>query len=139
MVETAIVLLIVVMFIIGAMVGGLGVFRYIQVASLAREGGRYAIVRGTQYQADGKGTAATKTDVYDNAILPNAVGLDLSSLTYSVVWPNGNAPVYANPSSSPPGQPIGTTVEVTVTYTWVPEAFFGGATMTSKSVMAMQY
>jgi hypothetical protein len=56
-----------------------------------------------------------------------------------VVWPKGNSPVYADPTSIPPGQPKGATVEVTVTYTWIAEAFFGGATLTSKSVMPMQY
>lgn len=139
MVENAIVLLLLLMFIIGTIVGGLGVLRYQQIALLAREGARYASVRGTQYQADGKGAAATPTNVFDNAIRPLATGLDPKGLTYSVVWPNGKTPVYADPNSIPPGQPKGATVEVTVNYHWIPEAFFGGATMTSKSVMPMQY
>jgi Flp pilus assembly protein TadG len=139
MVDNAIILLLLLMFIIGTIVGGLGVLRYQQIALLAREGARYASVRGTQFQADGKGAAATPTDVFDNAMLPLATGLDQQNLTYSVVWPNGKTAVYADPTSIPPGQPKGATVEVTVNYKWIPEAFFGGTTMTSKSVMPMQY
>jgi Flp pilus assembly protein TadG len=134
LVENAIVLLVLITFIVGILVGGLGVFRYQQVVTLAREGARYASVRGTE-----SGLTLSATDVYDNAILPMAVGLDPSSLTYTVTWPNGKAATYADSNSNPPGLPKGATVEVTVSYTWIPEAFLGGATFTSKSVMPMQY
>jgi Flp pilus assembly protein TadG len=134
LVENAIVLLILIMFIIGILVGGLGVFRYQQVVTLAREGARYASVRGTE-----SGNTLTAQNVYDNAILPMAAGLDTNSLTYAVVWPNGKSATYTDPSSNPPGQPKAATVEVTVNYVWVPEGFFGGATFSSKSVMPMQY
>ena len=49
LVEAAIVYSVLFQLLIGMIVGGLGVFRYQQVASLAREGARYASVRGTQY------------------------------------------------------------------------------------------
>jgi hypothetical protein len=35
--------------------------------------------------------------------------------------------------------PIQNTVTVTLTYTWVPEAFLGGVTLSSTSVMPMSY
>jgi Flp pilus assembly protein TadG len=134
LVENAIVLLILIMFIFGILVGGLGVFRYQQVVTMAREGARYACVRGTE-----SGVTITDTDVYNNAILPMAVGLDTTKITYTVVWPNGKGATYTDPNSNPPGQPRSASVEVTVNYDWIPEAFFGGATFSSKSVMPMQY
>jgi Flp pilus assembly protein TadG len=139
MLEQALILSILVMLIIGLVVAGLGIFRYQQMVMLAREGARYASVRGAQYQAETGNPAATPADVYNQTILPMATGLDIGSLSYSVTWPNGNAPVFADPKSTPPGQLVGTTVVVTVTYNWVPEALFGGATLSSTSVMPMQY
>jgi hypothetical protein len=137
--EHALVLPILVLLFLGLVIFGLGVFRHQQMVTLAREGARYACVRGAQYQAETGNPAATPSDVYNQAILPMAVGLDVASLSYSVTWPNGNAPVYADPNSIPPGQPAGATVVVTVTYNWIPEALFGGMTLSSTSVMPMQY
>lgn len=139
LIEHAIVLPILLTMFLGMVVVGLGVFRYQQVVTLAREGARYASVRGAMYQAETGNPAVTAADVYNNSILPMAVGLDTSSLSHSVTWPNGNAPIYADPNSNPPGQPVGATVVVTVTYVWIPEALFGGMTLSSTSVMPMQY
>src|SRR5690349_3446918 len=70
--------------IMGLIISGLGVFRYQQVASLAREASRYASLHGASYQqATGK-AAATPSDVYNKAVLPKAVALDPSQLTCSV-------------------------------------------------------
>jgi hypothetical protein len=137
--EHALVLPMLLLFFLGIVIVGLGVFRYQQTVMLAREGARYASVRGAQYQAETGNPAATASDVYNQAILPMATGLDVASLSYFVSWPNGNAPVYADPNSNPPFQPVGATVVVTVTYNWVPEAFFGGVILSSTSVMPMQY
>ena len=51
-VEAAFVLPVAFTFIIGMVVMGFLVYYYYQVASLAREGARYASVHGTQYAAD---------------------------------------------------------------------------------------
>ncbi len=40
----------------------MGIYRYQQVASLAREGARYASVHGSQYAADTGNAAATASD-----------------------------------------------------------------------------
>ncbi len=86
MVESAIIYSVTFLLIFGLIIGGLGVFRYQEVASLAREGSRYASVHGAMYeQVTGK-PAATPADVYNNAILPKAVALDPKQLTYSVTW-----------------------------------------------------
>jgi Flp pilus assembly protein TadG len=139
MVESTIVLSTLLTLLIGFIVGGLGIFRYQQVAACAREGARWASVHGAQYQKETGNAAATPTDVYNNAILPMAVGLDTGQLSYTVAWNNSNAPYGVNPTSKPPGQPLNNTVSVTVSYVWIPEAYFPRVTFTSTSVMPMSY
>jgi Flp pilus assembly protein TadG len=140
MVEAAIVLPILFLFILGLIVIGLGVFRFQQVAALAREGARYASVHGAQYAEESGSAAATPSDIYNNAILPQAVGLNPSNLSYSVTWDANNAPTRANANSSPPGAPLGNTVSVSVTYTWMPEMLLvGPINLSSTAVMPMSY
>ena len=85
-VEAAIVLPVVMMLILGTCSTAMGVYYYQLVATLAREGARYASVHGTQYAADTGNPPATAADIYINAIMPMAVGLNLSNLTYQVQW-----------------------------------------------------
>jgi len=120
------------------MVGGLGVFRFQQVAALARGASRWASVHGTQYASDTKNTAATATDVYNNAIAPYATGLNLSKLTYSVTWNTSNSPSH---TATVNNQQVGVanTVAVVINYQWTPEAFFGAQTLSSTSVSVMSY
>src|SRR5262249_41753286 len=92
MVESAIVLTTMLALLIGLIVGALGIFRYQQVAACAREGARYASVHGAQYQKETGRAAATAADIYNNAILPMALGLDASQLNYTVTWNTSNAP-----------------------------------------------
>ncbi len=122
----------------GLLIGGLGIFRYQQVARLARDASRWASVRGTQYATDTKNTAATATDVYDQVILPNAAGLDPQHLSYSVTWNASNSPYH---TATVNGQQVrvANTVTVTVNYQWIPEAFLGGTTLSSTSVSVMSY
>src|SRR5579871_3976133 len=84
--ECAVVFPLVFLLLFGLLVGALGVFRYQQVASLAREGARYASVHGYQYQQVTGKPAATAADVYNNAIAPRGVILDPSRLSSSVTW-----------------------------------------------------
>ena len=123
--ECALVYPVIFFFVIGMLVGAMGMFRYQEVAWLAREGARYASVHGAKYQAVTGNAAATASDVYTNAILPKITGLDPNNLSYQVTW---------NPDNQP-----GSTVTVTISYTWVPEAFLGTATLKSTSVVAMSY
>src|SRR5690242_8015878 len=129
-VELAAVSSVTFLLLIGMMVGGLGVFRYQQVARLARDASRWASVHGTQYAADTKNTAATATDVYQKAIVPNATGLDLSKLTYSVTWNTSNAPSRTIQVNNQPVT-IANAVTVAVNYQWLPEAYIGGINMSS--------
>jgi Flp pilus assembly protein TadG len=123
--ECAIVYPITFLLILGLIIGGMGVFRYQEVAFLAREGSRYASVHGGQYAADLGKTAATAKDVYDQAILPKVVALDVSQLTYTVTWSPDNEP--------------GSTVSVKVSYKWVPEAFLPTLNLSSTSTTVMAY
>ncbi len=127
MVETAIVLPVVMMLILGTFSTAMGVYYYQLVATLAREGARYASVHGTQYAADTGNSAATSADIYNNAILPMAVGLNLTPSDVTVAWNTTNSP-YNN------------SVSVTVTYQWTPDLYITGPlNLTSTSVMPMSY
>jgi len=104
---------------------------------LAREGARWACVRGGQYALETGNPAATAQDVYTNAIAPIAVGMDLNRLSYQVTWDASNMPLNASTS---PSTPTGNTVSVTVSYEWFPEMWLAGPyTLTSTSKMQMVY
>lgn len=135
LVESAFVLPVVILMILSLVFGGLMVFCYQDMANLAREGARWASVHGAQWAAaENDGKATTAADVYTNAIEPRTSGLDLTKLSYTVEWSNpGQWAVIADPNSNPPGQPLGTTVTVTVNYDWY------GMKLSSTSVMPMAY
>ena len=82
-IEAAIALPLAFVLIFAVIVGGLGVFRYQQVAALAREGSRWASLRGAVYSQESGRPPATAADVYANAIEPMAVGLDRTKITYA--------------------------------------------------------
>jgi Flp pilus assembly protein TadG len=125
-VEAAVVLPVLFTFMFGLIVGGLGVFRYQEVAMLAREGSRWACVHGTNYQSDaGKSSAITNTDVM-NATKSLAVALDSTKLTYTLT---------PNPDLNP-----GSNATVTVTYKWYPEVYLvGPITLSCSSTRAVSY
>src|SRR5262249_19621661 len=141
-VECAFVLPIVFLLILGLLIGGMGVYRYQQVATMAREGARRASVRGSQYaqemQSKGSTTAqaATHDDLYQQADLPRAISFDTSKLSCTVSWQTDKWPEHVTTSN---GQARMNTVTVTVTYQWVPEAYLGGITLSSTSVLPMSY
>jgi len=125
LVETAFVFPVLIVLMIGLIVGALGVFRYQEVASLAREGARYASVRGAKFAQTTGQPAATPDDVYTSAIQPKMVSLDPALMGYSVSWSPDNRQ--------------GSTVTCTVTYRWLPEILLGGINLSSTSVMPMSY
>jgi hypothetical protein len=139
--ETAIVLNATMFLLIGLIVIGLGVFRYQQVAAVAREAARWASVHGGQYAQDTGQPIATPRSVYNAAILPMSSGLDPNSLTYTVSWDDpSEMPLVYNGSSSAWKS---NAVKVTISYQWIPEATFGGLisgkTFTSTSEMPVTY
>jgi Flp pilus assembly protein TadG len=135
--EFAITCPIVFFLIFATIVGGLGVFRYQEVAAMAREGARWASVHGGQYAKETNQPAATPQDIFNNAIVPGAVALDPSKLSYTVTWNQNNWPLYVDNDVE---TPTGNTVTVTVTYQWVPEMYLvGPITLTSTSTSQMMY
>jgi Flp pilus assembly protein TadG len=136
-VEFGITCPIVFFLVFAIVVGGLGVFRYQEVAAAAREGARWASMHGGQYAEETEQPAATAADVYSNAILPASYGLDTSKLSYSVSWNQNNMPLrVVNDVETP----IGNTVTVTVTYQWIPEMYLAGPyVLTSSSTAQMLY
>lgn len=138
MVEGAIVLSVALMLTLGVMILALGVYRYNQVASLARQAARYASVHGSQYAADTGNTMATQDSINKDFVQPRAFGMDTSQLTCTVNWDDASElPIYlANPTT---GQYLRNRVKVTISYNWVPEAYLGSITLTSTSVIEMSY
>jgi len=138
-VECAFVYPAVFLVVLGLLVGAAGMFRYSQLASLTREAARYASVHGGQYAQEMKVTAPAPADIYNNVVLPRAEGFDTSHLSYSVTYGSTNMPFHTILDSNNNVIPVQNTVTVTLTYQWVPEAYLGGVTLSSTSVMPMSY
>jgi hypothetical protein len=136
-VEAAIVYPLVFLFLIGLLVGAQGIFVYQQTAHLARVAARYATVHGTQWAKDAGSPAATPQDIYNNAILPQVAGLDLSRLDYNVVYSTSNQPCTTGTAANGDLVTMRNTVSVTVSYRWQPLAYFTKGTLSSTSVMPM--
>jgi Flp pilus assembly protein TadG len=156
--ECAIVLPVFFFLILAIFVGGLGVFRYQEMASLSREAARFASTHGGQYVKENirgiqSGTLPNPTKAYiiNNLVLPKAYWLDQSKLQVSIMFNNPSGTFdwddtannsYRWPQTITPGQQtaVVNTVSVTVTYTYTAElALWGPYTMTSTSVMPMSY
>jgi Flp pilus assembly protein TadG len=118
--ECSFVLPIVFLLTLGIIVLGFGVFRYQEMAWLAREGARWAAVHGPTYQTEQSQAAPTSQTVMTNAIAPKMVLLSPSSLTCTLSMTNGLA-------------------TVNLSYNWTPEAYFGTTTLSSKSVVPILY
>ncbi|MCI0460168.1 MAG: pilus assembly protein [Gemmataceae bacterium] len=116
--------------VLGFAVLATGVYRYQQIAYLAREGTRYASTHGAQYRADNRlppGDQATWTqEIRDQAILPQSTALNPQQVTVTASWSTGNNQANAGASTTSFQSTTPNTVTVTVTYRWVPEAFIPG-------------
>src|SRR5262245_28337528 len=123
--ECALVFPVFLLLVFAVIIGGLGVFRYLEVSSLAREAARYASVRGEAYTFATGNATPTPQEIYEAVIKPRAAALDLNRLTYSVTWE--------------PSTQQGSAVRVTVTYRWLPEAFLGGMDLSSTACIPVSY
>jgi hypothetical protein len=152
--EFAIVGGVTIFLVIALIVGAMGIFRYQEVAHLAREGSRYASTHGGSYHQEGIDTqtgvpqVASSSDLL-SVLQAKTVSLDPNSLTVSVSW---SAPASYTPSNMvsyddvdptvvPPGQiTIYNNVTVTVSYQWMPELYLvGPITLSSTSTTPMSY
>ena len=161
LIESAIVLPIAFMLILAVIVGGMGIFRYQEVAHLARQTARYAAVHGGQYAQENTSaiTAGTLPNVNENYLAQNvaaanAVSLDSSQLSVSVSitthggtydWDdttdnNNRLPYSSYTDSNSNPVYVTNTVQVTVSYQWMPEwSLVGPITLTSTAVVPMSY
>lgn len=142
-VEAACVYPAVFLIVCGVIIFGIGVFRYQQVTHIAREASRWAAVHGAQYATENKVAAATPEDVYWNAIVPQAAGMKMGDLTYSVTWNASNSPTSSATVTDPTTGlqklvSVTNTVSVTVTYSWN-SGVFGTIPVSSTSVTPMSY
>jgi Flp pilus assembly protein TadG len=143
--ENALVFPIVLFLFLALIVGGIGVFRYQQVACLAQEAARWACVRGCEYQKDADKDSPTGDEVLQQAVLPLAVGMDPGQISLRLEWVNQAAGTSQDWDSAPKdvksrnaqGEYVTNTVRATVTYTWAPGMLMGPITMTSQCELPM--
>jgi Flp pilus assembly protein TadG len=109
LVEGAVVGSLALMLLLGMVVVGNGVIRYQQVASLAREGSRYAAVNSASPPS--ASSLKTYLETY-------AAGMDPTNLSCTVSYGSG-------------------TVTVGVTYSWTPEAFLASTPMSLTSTSSV--
>src|SRR5262245_54519241 len=83
-VEAAVVYPVMFLLLFGLIVGGLGVFRYQQLAWLAHEVGRVASVRGADYQKETGKKSPTRQQLQDDVVRAMAVGFDPQRLGVAV-------------------------------------------------------
>jgi len=138
MVEFAIVTPVVFVLMFGLLIGGLGVSRYEQIAYLAREASRYASVHGAQYATETGQPAADSAAIYNQVIVPKAIGLNLSRLTWSVRWNTSNAQTHTVVVGGTDTQ-VENTVTIALSYVWIPEGYVPQKTMHSTSVAVMSF
>src|SRR5262249_38080892 len=83
-VEAALVYPVMLTLLLGLLVGGLGIFRYQEVASLAREAARWTSVRGTKWQQDTGAASPDQNTIRTSVVLPIAIGMDPNKLSVEV-------------------------------------------------------
>src|SRR5258708_1427452 len=90
MVEAPVILSVAFFFILALIIGAVGVFRFEEMAHLAREGARFALVHGGQYARETGNTAASEADIRAYVLAKSAI-LDSTKLTVVVTLnpPNG--------------------------------------------------
>jgi hypothetical protein len=142
--DAAIVYSVVFLLTIGVIIVAMGIFRYQEVAALARVGSRYACVRGSGYAA-ATGNASPTAAQIKSYILSQAVGLDQSKLTVTVSLQTATGTVswdgsgQAVTSKDGSGNVKTNIVIVQIQYTWVPELYLSTVTMSSTSKVPMAF
>jgi Flp pilus assembly protein TadG len=157
LVEAALICPVLFLLTVGIVVGAVAIYRYQEVAHLAREGARYAATHGGRYTEDGQPAATGVSAIASSSDLTSylsqeTIALDPNYLTVSVTWETmdssgtraaapGNYPSYVDTTTLVPGQMVKQNyVVVTVSYQWLPEAFLvGPITLTSTAEMPMSY
>lgn len=146
--ETALVLPIMFALLFGIIVGGMGVFRYQQVACQAREAARWTCVRGADWAAETGKSSPSSSDIRNQAVLPYAAGMSGTALSVEVLWVDattGDTVAWDDSSQIPrstnaANEVVANRIRVTTTYTWSPKfLWFGPWKLRSVSEMPMQF
>ena len=103
-------------------------------------------VRG-DYQKETNQPSPTQAQLYQQTVLPLAVGMDTTCLNVSIQWVNQGNNTTLSWDSAPKdvksinslGEYVTNSVQVTVTYTWAPGLLLGRITMTSVSQLPMSF
>jgi Flp pilus assembly protein TadG len=114
LVETALSLVLLFTVVFGIMEIGWALYTYLFVSQAAREGTRYAIVRGSTCAAPGSlCTDASQADIRSYIQNLGYFGINSNNMTVTATWPTTGAA--CTPSSTPCNNP-GNLVQVTVAY-----------------------
>jgi Flp pilus assembly protein TadG len=127
-VEAAIVQPVMLFIMLGLIIGGMGVFRYQQVACQACEAARWACVRGSDWQKNTGQTSPTEAQILQQAVVPLAAGMDTKSLALQVLWVDGSTGqtvawdlARKDPQTlAKTGDYVSNKVRVTITYQFAP-------------------
>jgi Flp pilus assembly protein TadG len=143
LVESAMVYPVLFLLVLGIVILGISVFRYQQVAHIAREASRWAAVHGARYSRETGMPTTTPQSVYTNVIVPQAAGMGLDGITHSVVWTTNQEQTHSMVVIDPATGndkvvTVANTVSVTVTYSWN-TGLFGTVPVSSTSVMVMSF
>jgi Flp pilus assembly protein TadG len=110
-IECAFIFLILFMIIIGILDFSRALLAYHFVSEAARQGTRYAMVRGADCTPTGSGCPCSSSDV--QTYLRNEIpGIDRTALTVNTTWPTLDQPLYsdscppANAGTNKPGCPV---------------------------------
>lgn len=138
-VETAIVFPLLALLVIMAIDLTGGIYRYHQIATLARAAARYASVHAGQYTEETGQPAATIETIRTSVLNPLSVGMESNKLTCALTWlPTGSNYPYRTDSST--GSRKQNVVRVQLSYPWRPiSLFLYPVTLTSTSEMTISY
>lgn len=112
LVEAAIVLPVFLLLVVGGVVLGLGIFRYQEIAHLARESARWASLQ--------EASLRTQEQIRANVLTPKAVGIQPAAIAVATT---STADATA----------------VTLSYAWTPEAYLPSITFTCKAQVRKPY
>src|SRR5436190_8895725 len=131
-VEAAIVYPVLIVLLLLLVLGGVGVFRYQQVAFLSQEGARQVSVRGQDWSKETRQKSPTEADIRQDIILPLAAGMDPDLLTIQIqhidnvsgAVTSWDASSRAATSVTDAGDLVANSLRVTVNYRWTPGVWF---------------
>ena len=124
LVEAAFVVPVLLLLLYGVFCGAIMVITVDQVDTAAREGARWASVRGAGYAFDSKQLPATAADV-SAYVKDQGVTLDPNQMTVNTTWNSNNRP--------------GNYVTVEVVYNWPGLGPFGAQQFVARSTQMVSY